>query len=390
MKKVLPLLTVAILFTGTIIGSILFLDAKIERLRDTLIYANAKERNFCKQAMAEVLSRGSIPVFGSSELYSADELAYPSALFHGGNSDFNMILIGQGGTQSLHHAINLGAMSELLPDKKAVLIVSPQWFSEDGVASRTYSSRFSERVYADFLRNGNLSHTLQSNITNRVTSLLEDDPNQLARIENYKKALLQCSLNPMAQLGQIVYDSFMDLKAEFSLCQIAREQEWYSLFWDSKVWADEIDFDALKEEAVLIGQESCTNNSFYVNDPYYDEYIAETLEDYRNSYVDEGYASSPEYQDLKFFLLTCREAEINPLIISIPMNGWWYDWIGFERAQREVYYQNIRSICTEYGVALADFSTMEYEPYFLKDVMHLGWKGWAYVDEVVYEFYKQP
>lgn len=85
----------------------------------------------------------------------------------------------------------------------------------------------------------------------------------------------------------------------------------------------------------------------------------------------------------------CRETDITPLIVSIPVNGRWYDWTGFPKEDREGYYKNIREICQEYQVELADFSDKEYEPYFLKDIMHLGWKGWVYLDEAVYEFYKK-
>ena len=38
---------------------------------------------------------------------------------------------------------------------------------------------------------------------------------------------------------------------------------------------------------------------------------------------------------------------------------------------------------------MADFSNKEYEEYFLKDIMHLGWKGWVYLDDKVYQFYKK-
>lgn len=46
-------------------------------------------------------------------------------------------------------------------------------------------------------------------------------------------------------------------------------------------------------------------------------------------------------------------------------------------------------IINVYEVELADFSDKEYEEYFLRDIMHLGWKGWVYLDEAVYQFYKQ-
>ncbi|PEC93295.1 hypothetical protein CON17_30125, partial [Bacillus thuringiensis] len=31
----------------------------------------------------------------------------------------------------------------------------------------------------------------------------------------------------------------------------------------------------------------------------------------------------------------------------------------------------------------------EYDKYFLKDTIHLGWKGWIYFDEAVQKFYSE-
>ena len=105
--------------------------------------------------------------------------------------------------------------------------------------------------------------------------------------------------------------------------------------------------------------------------------------------VKESYCDSQEYNDLKLFIKVCRETNIEPLIISVPVNGRWYDWTGFPKNDREQYYQNIRDICKENAVTLTDFSDREYEPYFLKDIMHMGWKGWVYLDDAIYQFYKK-
>ncbi len=40
------------------------------------------------------------------------------------------------------------------------------------------------------------------------------------------------------------------------------------------------------------------------------------------------------------------------------------------------------------GFQVADFSGHEYDPYFMKDTIHIGWKGWVYVDKAIDEFYK--
>lgn len=355
------------------------------------IYNNVDERNSCEYAMKQILAENAIPVFGSSELSAADDVAYPPVLFQNGNSDFNMVLIGKGHTQSLHHAINVGALSNDINEKKVVLILSPQWFTENHLSSEAYSSIFSERMYVEFLKNKKISKTLKTNITNRVKNLLVEDAEQLERIEKYEELYLNYSRKPLSYMEMNVYDEFMDYKQRFlyskDLAEIAANNT-KNQRNSSKCIAENIDFDELLYKAEQAGMNACTNNKFYIYDEYFDVYIKDGLETYKDSSVGENYSFSPEYDDLRLFLNVCKETEIEPLIVNIPVNGRWYDWIGFSKEDRETYYENVRSICSEYQVEMADFSDKEYEEYFLKDIMHLGWKGWAYLDEKVYKFYK--
>ena len=41
----------------------------------------------------------------------------------------------------------------------------------------------------------------------------------------------------------------------------------------------------------------------------------------------------------------------------------------------------------EYGIEMLDLTGYEYEPYFMCDTMHLGWKGWLAVDRAFIDFY---
>ena len=43
-------------------------------------------------------------------------------------------------------------------------------------------------------------------------------------------------------------------------------------------------------------------------------------------------------------------------------------------------------IVEQYDVQLLDLTAQEYEPYFLCDTMHLGWKGWLEVDRAIAAF----
>ena len=392
MKKLNAFLFAFILF-GISIVLIDMIDKQIlSENKKSTIYNNVDEINSCEYMMEQILAENAIPVLGSSELSAADEVAYPPALFQNGNSDFNMILIGRGYMQSLHHAINAGALSDDFSERKVVLILSPQWFTEAHLSSGAYSGTFSERMYAKFLKNKKLSKTLKSDITNRVKSLLAEDAGQLGRVEKYEGIYLKHSLNPISYIEMKVYDAFMDYRQRFlyhkNLAEIS-ENITENQNDSSKCITENIDFDKLLQEAEQAGKQACTNNEFYIYDEYFDTYIKDNLEAYKDSSIGANYSISPEYNDLRLFLNVCRETGIEPLIVNIPVNGRWYDWTGFSREDREIYYENIRSICSEYQVEMADFSNKEYEEYFLKDIMHLGWKGWVYLDDKVYQFYKK-
>ena len=86
------------------------------------------------------------------------------------------------------------------------------------------------------------------------------------------------------------------------------------------------------------------------------------------------------------FLDVANAHDMEVLLISVPMNGIWYDYIGYDKSKRARYYDRVRSLAEEKGAKLADFAEREYEPYFLADVMHLGWKGWLDVTRSVVDF----
>ena len=107
-----------------------------------ITYKNVLLRNENKRVMAYLLKKDAIAVLGSSELGSSDTVAYPPYLFDGGNSNFNTILIGGSHNQSLFHALLAGAYSDIIPNKKLVFIISPQWFTKEGNPPEAFASRF--------------------------------------------------------------------------------------------------------------------------------------------------------------------------------------------------------------------------------------------------------
>lgn len=390
MKKTIAFIIALILFLISSAGISAYNKEIIKRNAAKYIYGNSDTRNSNAMAMSEVFRYG-IPVLGSSELSAEDDIAYPPALFHSGNSDFNMILIGRGNIQSLLHTINLGAMEDSVENRKVVLILSPQWF-EQPYASEAFPSRFSERNYAKFLNNTEIPSSLKTEVSNRVVESMTADPIGLDKVKLYNDVHLGKSLNPVKQLQLKVYDDFMNKKSDF---EFQKEVKLFKTPQGERVKVEDIDFEAVLVDAEQAGNEACTNNDLFIYDHYYDTYVKSEYESgvSQNSRIsgtmDPSINKTAEYNDFQLFLNVCKAVGIEPLIVNVPVHGRWYDWTGFPQAERDYYYQTISDICYEYGVELADFSGKEYEEYFLKDIMHLGWKGWVYVDEAVYNFYKK-
>ena len=70
----------------------------------------------------------------------------------------------------------------------------------------------------------------------------------------------------------------------------------------------------------------------------------------------------------------------------LPVHGAWYDREGVAHAERQAYYERIRGLCDDAGAAYAEFSSCEYEKYFLCDTVHPGWRGWVRIEQAFYDF----
>ena len=73
----------------------------------------------------------------------------------------------------------------------------------------------------------------------------------------------------------------------------------------------------------------------------------------------------------------------------MPVNGQWYDQLGLDREERQKFYKKIEEIVEKRGFDVLNFYDKEYEPYFMCDASHFGWKGWLEVDEKLYEHFKK-
>ena len=91
-------------------------------------------------------------VFGSSELNTMPSLVstVPDIVFRSYDCDIQFTYIGEAYDQSLFHAVAAGAYAQGIRNKKVVLIVSPQWFTDGGQEKGIAKMRFSYSLYRQF------------------------------------------------------------------------------------------------------------------------------------------------------------------------------------------------------------------------------------------------
>lgn len=386
MKKVIAFLIALALFAGTACG-LHFFTTKYMRF-DPHSFGSwiSQYKFFATDTIKENMDENTILVLGSSEFRHGTKMAtHPANLFK--DNKMSMMMIGAGYYQSLFHAVELAALADGVKNKKAVLILSPQWFTREGVLKPAYASRFSEETFIEMLKNKRVSPKTRDYIIERSEKLLSGDPQTKERVKKYQRVFLNYKKASFSDRQYVrFYRKFLLEKGKISIALSSKASGVKKYDAEVSKKTQEPDWAYYNKVAEKEGKRGVKGNPFYVANGVYKSQILPGLEKSKNSAVNSSYAESPEYDDLRCFLDVCKDTGIEPMIVLMPVNGYWYDHIGFPKKDRETYYENIRNIAGEYGVRVADFGKDEYTRYFFIDKVHLGWKGWLDINESIYRF----
>ena len=388
MKKLAAFLMAGVLFLGTAFGYHQYNKSHLDFNNNAFSTWSEDVKSLSRAGIRANLDENSLVVFGSSEFQHGKDLpCHPNQLFR--DTDLNTMLIGAGYYQSLSHAITLASIGDEIENKKAVLLLSPQWFRKTGVVDKAFASRFSETHYLGMLENPNLSQETREAIMERTETLLQADPAALDRVKSYNKRAYGENLNFFQNLYFQVYERFL---AEKDMAGIVNQAHLAGLAYqpDQTLSSSEPDWKSLEQEANAYGDVH-QQNEFYMDEASYEEIIPRMPEK-KGADADAitGYGNSPEYDDLRIFLSVCRDLSITPMIVILPVNGYWYDFTEFPQEARQNYYQNIRELAAEFdGTVVADLSGEEHTKYFFEDSVHLAQKGWLTVDKALYQFAKK-
>lgn len=311
--------------------------------------------------------------FGSSEFYiSKDKVAQcPQVVFGENVTGVDLTFVGEAYDQSLWQAVAAGAYGDKVKNKKVMIVVSPQWFFKGNGAQAKFPSKFSYSLYRQFADNPRLSEKTKAYVRSRMAAL-GVNAGQLAAANRD---------TPFDAVNDAAYSLAEDARIRSRLPQVIEQAPHKSAARAIGNPTGEPDWRALLSQADASGAAACTTNPYGIYDAYWQKNSRYNVE--RGQNFTEANA---EYDDLSCFLDVCRETGLEPLVVILPMHGAWYDREGVAADVRSAFYDRVRGACDAAGAAYADFSSCEYEKYFLCDTVHPGWRGWVRIEQAFYDF----
>ena len=323
-------------------------------------------------------------VLGSSELGKVSEHPFHiKQLFN--YDDFHIMAIGGGNFQNIIQASMLGSLGNDFPKQKFILSESFIWFDQFGMNPKAFLSRVSnEHVYYTLI-NPKISKETKEKFMKRVLELSKDNKNVHETFERYKRRLVD-------HKGTIVDDWLIKMDVEkFAL------NNKISFYFTGNVTpipssgpvTPNYDWKELQNKYLNDAKVRTEGNDFGIEKRYYASEIQNRLEKLKNSAAKYKYDISTEYDDYALVLQMAKEMGLEVEVVNFPINGKWYDYIGIGPEQRAVYAKKITEITESFGYKIMDLTSKEYEPYYMYDTVHPGWKGWPEVAEEMLKFYQK-
>ncbi|MGT2932903.1 D-alanyl-lipoteichoic acid biosynthesis protein DltD [Streptococcus catagoni] len=382
-----PLLVAIILVVVTIGSSPICLPHNLKQEKTNAVSlsdTSFKNSLVKKQAFSDPKHKF-VPFFGSSEWSRMDSM-HPYILAEKYKRDYRPYLVGKRGTQSLSHYFGIQGFKKELENGKAVLVISPQWFSPQGTDTLAVQKYMSNSQIISFLRNAKF-HKTESRIA--AQRLLQLNPG-VAYSRLMKKIARGDSLSALD-------NHLLNCAHKISL----KEESFFSQFSYSTNYQDRIEprlkglpktfsYDKLGHLAMQRGEAGSSNNRFGINNNFYSKRIAPQYASYKNFQANNSFIISPEYTDFQLLLSQLAEDKVQVLFVIPPVNKKWADYTGlnqgkYQRAVQKIKYQLQSQGFTE----VVDFSKEGGKPYFMQDTIHLGWNGWLELDKKVLPFMKK-
>ena len=336
-------------------------------------------------------ARGENPqlVFGSSELNAEPAGAeHPGNLLAPGAYDMSAMMTGRAGCTDIWHAIEIGALAgRTNAPKRVVLFPSMQWFMCYRRPDQDLAGVFSPGAYDAFMANDQIPVELKQRVTERVRRYGVDCGDDALPPERLARAVDEAAKTLVSDL-RLAQDMERSRATDDPMASVGRPADGAHV--SKSASAGEPDWDAVFAQANAAARGKATNNDLGLNDAWFTKKYEKWVEGANKNWKIRGdaYFSEQELEDFKMLLDVCHAVGVEPLVVLQPVKGAAYDRTVYTREVRAQYYEMMRGACAEAGVAVADFSSHEYDPFFLRDYSHPSELGGAYYSKAIYTYLK--
>ncbi len=374
-----------------IVGGVLTLPISEKKVSDQVIdkASTSMSINVIKgklirnQAMS---NKSYVPFFGSSEL-SRINAFHPVTIAQKYQRGYQPFLLGAPGTQSLSHFFMLQSMGKEMEKRKAVFIISPQWFVKKGVKPEMFSLYFSPLQTYQWL--------------NGLTKISQEDQYLAKRLLTFpnicadtalKTVLIQISEGEAITKEQKVNWRFKEAiysREDKLFAQLGLISKNKKVLSAMKKLPDTYNYDVLDKLAYKQGKKATNNNPFEINNHFYKQNILPVERHLKGAQKEFDYRYSPEFSDFQLVLNEMAKRQMDVLFVIPPVNEKWSNYTGLSQKMlaefdRKITYQ----LKTQNFTNICDLSQDKNVPYFMEDTIHLGWRGWLAMDQSVAPFLK--
>lgn len=369
------------------------LDKKLNSLMQekdiSLIGCNYGDVVKDKSALDKTLlsNEGTLFLLGSSEMgIQVPQNSINMFPFKG--AEYRTSCFGRAFIQDLQQATYLGS-GNLQENQKVTLLLSMQWFEEkDAVLPYNFAVNFSDMQFYKFLNNPKISEENKQYYCERVYTMLNKAKKYpaeafYARLY-YKPTMLKKSVKLIFEPYYKVKQYLLDIKDKALLYKEMKDLPPKSDKQELKEinWNDEYDKVKAKNSKLTY------TNEFHLEDKYYKKNLTE-LTKTKGISRGENPTESKEIDDYKFFLSVCKDLNIEPYIILLPVNGWYYDYVELPKDKRDAYYDKVQKIGEDNNLEVLNLEEYGDKEGFLTDPKHLGNEGWLKVSEEIYKHFNK-
>ena len=347
-------------------------------------YSTAYEKYKSKDIILENITPKTLVLLGSSELTTTiNEEYHPKKIFN--YEDFNIMQIGVGNSQNIIHAATIGSIGNDIRNNEIVMIQSIQWFdNKNGILKDAFLSRISSEHVYNTMANDKISKETKEKFINRVIELSSTNKVLNKKYRSYKKYFVEEQGNFITGEFLKLDNYFYKLKNKYEFFK-NKGRENYPLSGEK---TPDYNWKELDEKVTEQAKERTNNNDYQIDNTYYDKYIKSKYDQLKNSSKNTKYDESKEYDDLDILLSIVKDLNLNMKFAILPANGKWSDYTGIDSEKRQVAYNNLKEIAKKNNIEVMDYSSKEYEEYYMYDAMHLGWRGWIDFERDLYKLKK--